>query len=319
MKAADMTLRPATVEDAAFAADLETAVRPDDPQDPEQFAFWWRNPDPKERIERFIGERNGRPIAYALQRHAIWETPKRFGRVGGDVLPAERTPERLDALFAAMEERSRTDGTKTFTAWAWENDQLRLGVLELRGYREERRERFWELDLVTNRTKLERMAEESRARMRQSGIQILTIDRDPDTEKWTKLCRMSNEAGKDVPTTVPHTAITFESFMQWMNSPGVHQDRTWIAREGDTILGVSLLAYPPKRGVVQTDWTGVARAGRGRGVARALKCETVMQAIALGVDRVRTDNDSQNAPILHINDSMGYRRRPDMIQLMRSA
>lgn len=58
---------------------------------------------------------------------------------------------------------------------------------------------------------------------------------------------------------------------------------------------------------------------RGKGVARALKCETVMQAIALGVTRVRTDNDGQNAPILHINETMGYRRRPDMIQLMRAA
>jgi hypothetical protein len=54
-------------------------------------------------------------------------------------------------------------------------------------------------------------------------------------------------------------------------------------------------------------------------VARAVKCETVMQAIALGVDRIRTDNDSQNAPILHINQTMGYKRRPDMIQFIRAA
>ena len=37
------------------------------------------------------------------------------------------------------------------------------------------------------------------------------------------------------------------------------------------------------------------------------------------MDKVRTDNDSTNAPILHLNEAMGYRRRPDMIQLMRSA
>ena len=107
--------------------------------------------------------------------------------------------------------------------------------------------------------------------------------------------------------------------MDWMRSPGLHEDRTWIARQGDAILGISLLSYPPPPGVVTTDWTGVARAGRGKGIARALKYETVMQAIALGVDRVRTDNDSRNAPILHINDSMGYKRRPDMIQFMRDA
>jgi len=45
----------------------------------------------------------------------------------------------------------------------------------------------------------------------------------------------------------------------------------------------------------------------------------VMQAIALGVDKVRTDNDSTNTPILHLNEVMGYQRRADMIQLMRKA
>ena len=318
MKAADLTLRPATVDDAAFGADLETALHPLDPEDPEIWAYAWRNPG-EEKVERFIGELDGRPVALALQRHAVWDSPKRFGRVNGDVIPAERTPERVDALFAAMEDRSRADGTTTFTAWSWEDDRLRLAVLEARGFREERRERFWELDLVANRRKIEAMAEESRARMRDGRIQILTIDRVNDPEKWTKAWRMSNEAERDVPTTVPHTEATFDEFMEWMRSPGLHEDRTWIARDGDTILGISMLSYPPKRGTVQTDWTAVARAGRGRGIARALKCETVMQAIALGIDRVRTDNDSENAPILHINDSMGYKRRPDQIQLMREA
>jgi len=130
---------------------------------------------------------------------------------------------------------------------------------------------------------------------------------------------MSEEAIRDIPTTVPFTATTFDDFMKWMRSPGLHADRIWIARDGDAIIGVSILSYPPKRGVVSTDWTGVARAGRGRGVARAVKCETVMQAIALGVDRIRTDNDFKNKPILHINETMGYTRRADGVQYMKKS
>ena len=319
MKAGDITLREARIEDAAFAADLDTAVRPDDPQDPVIYEDYWRNPDENSKIERFIGELDGRRVAYAVQRHPKWKTPQRYGNVGGDVLPSHRTPERLDALLAAMEERSRADGTQTFTCWAWENDHLRVGVLTKRSYQEERRQRFWELDLVANRSNLGAMAADSRKKMREQRITVLTIDRDDDPEKFTKLWRMSNEAEKDVPTTVPHVEGAFEDFMKWMRSPGLREDRIWIAREGDAVLGVSILSYPPRRGVVQTDWTGVARAGRGKGIARALKCETVMQAIALGVDKVRTDNDSQNMPILHVNDTMGYRRRADGIQFMRSA
>ncbi|MDQ2914589.1 MAG: GNAT family N-acetyltransferase [Chloroflexota bacterium] len=319
MKAGDVVLREAKLNDAPFAADLSTAIYPNDPQDPKAYAHSWAHPDETGKRERFIGEIGGKPVAFAHHYHARWDrTPKRFGSVGGDVLPSHRTPERVDALLAAMEERSRADGAEKFTAWSWEQDTLRVAVIAKRGFREERRARFWELDLVTNRKRIETMTDESRTKMRDQKISILTIDRDPDPDKWTKLWRMSNEAEQDVPTTMPNVEPTFEDFMNWMQSPGLHEDRMWIARDGDAILGVSMLQYR-LRGVVQTDWTGVARAGRGKGIARALKCETVMQAIDLSVDRVRTDNDSQNAPILHINDSMGYKRRPDMIQFMRDA
>ena len=35
------------------------------------------------------------------------------------------------------------------------------------------------------------------------------------------------------------------------------------ARSGDEIVGISLLAYPPVRGIVVTEWTGTARSVRG--------------------------------------------------------
>jgi RimJ/RimL family protein N-acetyltransferase len=313
-----MTLRQATLGDAEFVADMETAIRPDEPRDPVTMENNWRNPEEKMRIERFIGEIGGVPVGYAHHRHSDWaRSPKRFGNVTGDLVPTHRTAARIDALFAVMEERAKTEGARKLTAWSWDDDELRVGAITMRGYREERHQRFWELDLVANRAALETMANRSRARMREEKIQVLTIDRDGDPEKWNKLWQMSEEAIHDVPTTVPYTGSSFDDFMKWMRSPGLHEDRIWIARHREAVIGVSILSYPPKRGVVSTDWTGVARAGRGRGVARAAKCETVMQAISLGVDRIRTDNDSQNAPILHINETMGYKRRPDMIQFMR--
>ena len=61
------------------------------------------------------------------------------------------------------------------------------------------------------------------------------------------------------------------------------------------IVGISQLAYPPVRGVVSTDWTGTARKVRGRGVARALKCETLMQAIARANRSIASGNLASNA------------------------
>jgi hypothetical protein len=303
-----MELRVATMDDATLVADIDTEVRPDDPEDPKMMRHWWEMTRIDTVVDRSVVRRRGRDIGYAVWAHTTWsKMPKRFGRVNAELRPAERTAERLDALFEHLEAKARADDARRLTAWTWDGDRLRTSMLERRGYREERRERFWQLDLVANRERITAMAADARERMKREGIQILTLAEDRDPKKWEKLKRMSDEAETDVPTTVPHVLMdSLSEWKKWFDSPGLRADRSWIAREGDDIVGISQLSYPPVRGVVSTDWTGTARKVRGRGVARALKCETLMQAIALGVDRVRTDNDSTNAPILHIFDTMGY-------------
>ena len=234
-------------------------------------------------------------------------------------MPEQRTDANLAAGFDLVEGRSRASGTSIFSLYVREDDERLIRFLEARGYREERRTKGWELDLVARRAALEEMAAQTRAKMRESGITIQTIDRDADPDKFHKIHEMSEEAASDVPTTVPHIREPFEQFMKWFDSPSVHLDRMWIAREGDDIVGISVLAYPRTRGNVWTDWTGTARKVRGRGVARALKLETVMQAIALGTKSVRTENDGANAPILHLNEEMGYVRIPGYVQLLKDA
>jgi GNAT superfamily N-acetyltransferase len=318
MKVADLELRPAGLELAAFVADVNAAVHPDDAEDPKMLRHGWEMTGPDVTVERFIASLDGRDVGYAIRSHESWEKmPRRFGRIRAGIRPPDRDARRLDALVAAMEDRQRLDGTRTATMWAWEDDALFVGMLTARGYKEERRERFWELDLVEGRERITKMAAESRARMKKDGIRLLTLGADTDPTKFEKLKRMSDEAEGDVPTTVPHVIVEMDEFMKWFSSPALKMDRIWIAREGDDIVGISMLAYPPVRGVVATDWTAMARKARGRGIARALKCETLVQAIGLGVDRVRTDNDSTNAPILHINETMGYKRRHDGVQLLK--
>jgi len=315
----DLTLRPATLDDAAIVADIDTELNPDDAEDPEMLRHSWTIAAADDVIARTIVIRDGEPAGYTMYRHPAWtKMPERFARVTAELRPAFRSAERLDALYTMLEDHARADGTAKATSWAWEWDLLRIGMLQERGYREERRERYWELDLIAGRERITTMAAESRRRMEREGIRILTLGEDDDPRKFEKLKRMSDEAESDVPTTAPHVPLEMDDFMKVFASPGLRMDRIWIARDADDIVGISMLAYPPVRGVVATDWTGMARAARGRGIARALKCETLMQAIGLGIDRVRTDNDSTNVPILHINETMGYTRRPDMIQFLKT-
>ena len=77
---------------------------------------------------------------------------------------------------------------------------------------------------------------------------------------------------------------------------------------------MSYLKYPPVRGDVWTSYTCTDPGYRGRGLARGIKLQTLAQAVELGVPLVYTANDSENAPMLRINETLGYRARPGFVE-----
>ena len=316
LRGAGLTFRPATLDDLPWTVRFQTAREPSEPANEEQMRHWWLSADPERFDDRWIIEEDGAPIGYGYFGHPAWsKAPTRGARLLAWFPRDARRPERLGRAFDVLEPYAIGDGALVLMAGALEGFDDEYEALVARGYPEERRSKAWELDLAANRDTLEAMTAASRERMRGEGIEITTIDRIADPDKWRKLHEMCQASIQDIPTTVPHAPESFESFMKWMSSPGLHADRLWVAREGQSIVGMSVLDYPPGIGNVWTDYTGTARAVRGRGVARALKCESVAQAIALGVKRVRTNNDGENKPILHLNEEMGYGRIPGHVQL----
>ena len=68
--AADLTLRPAILDDATFAADMWTAVRPSSPEDPVAVRYWWEHPWDDSLWERYVAARGGDPAGYVAMRDA---------------------------------------------------------------------------------------------------------------------------------------------------------------------------------------------------------------------------------------------------------
>ena len=319
LRGGGLTFRPATLDDLPWAVRFQTARDPSEPANEAQMRHWWQSADPERVDDRWIIEEGGEPVGYGYFGHPMWSrSPMRAARLLAWFPNDARRPERLGRAFDVLEPHAIADGTLVLMAGSLEGFDDEYEALVARGYKEDRRSKSWELDLAANREKLEPMTAAARDRMRAERIEIATIDRVADPDKWHKLHEMCESSIQDIPTTVPHAPESFESFMKWMSSPGLHADRLWIAREGQAIVGMSVLEYPPGVGNVWTDYTGTSRSVRGRGVARALKCETVAQAIALGVKHVRTNNDGENKPILHLNEEMGYGRIPGHIQFLQT-
>ena len=299
--------RDASLDDAALWSDLFTQAQPRRPMDPVVERYEWEHPPRGWRFGRSLVSNDARPVGVAFWAHPQWDkTPTRFASIGAELVPAQLGRASLAELLRRMERDVAADGAALVRTNANEDDAARRALLVELGYRQDRLNRRWELNLVTGRERILAMTTTMRAKMAAQGIQILTLDTDTDPDTVRKIWRLSREAGADVPSTLPHIEESLEDYADWLRAPDMHADRVWIARDDDAVVGISVLAYPPVRGLVVTAWTATARSVRGTGVARALKCETLAQAIALGVPRVRTGNDGANAPILHLNASMGY-------------
>ena len=318
----ELQLRPASLDDAALVAALETLRDPGEPRDPVMLRHWWRTADQHEKNMRQVDVRDGAAVAFIAASHHPWadgDGSTRFGTVRPilryDVWRDESYSDLLDIGEQWLQDRE----AEVAVTRVREDFPRELAVLEQLGYREDRRMRISELDLATRADDIQRHAEDSRLAMNAQNVDLLTLSEDTDPAKFRKLYDLMMESEQDIPTTMPRHEPDFAEWQTfWFDNPAIRQDRFWIAREGDDIVGTSVLDCPTAGGVPWTAYTGTSRSVRGRGIARALKYQSMAQAIDAGYKRVRTNNDADNPPILKINQEMGYRLISPVIELHRN-
>lgn len=311
----EVTYRPATLDDAALAADIMTAAYPPMPQDPVMLRERWGWTRDGYRVARLIAWRQGRAIAFLGWIHGPWEKlPERHCEVEVWLAREEMDSGLLREMWEWIGEQAIADGAHLLLAYAGEDEPEALEVLAALGYRRERFEKVWELDLRRHGQRLVEEAAAAREAMAGQGIRLVTLAAWDDPAKVEKLHTLNERAVQDVPHTVPIVPETVHEFEQRLRAPDRPHDRYWIALEGDRPVAMSYLKYPPVRGTVWTGFTAAAREFRGRGIARAVKLQTLAQAVTLGVPDVRTDNDSTNAPMLRINERLGYEPRPGFVE-----
>jgi ribosomal protein S18 acetylase RimI-like enzyme len=91
-----------------------------------------------------------------------------------------------------------------------------------------------------------------------------------------------------------------------------------LAADGDKYVGLSAVGYFKETNSAYNLMTGVMPDYRGRKIALALKLLSIRAAKKWGVDSIRTNNDSQNAPMLAINHKLGYVPEPGIFRMTRT-
>ena len=241
------------------------------------------------------------------------------GAVGGSALGAiqPQWPEFVFALVTVLpEHRGRGAGTGLYEAisgWARErdldtiqtivadDDAESLAFAQRRGFAEESREKGVSLDL----TRIEPPTVEP-----PDGVEIVTWAERPELSRG--MYEVLLEAAPDIPSSEEEATEPFEHWLahDMQGGPGDRPEATFIALAGDEVIGYakfSLTAAQPT--TAHHDLTGVKRAWRSRGVARALKATQIAWAKANGYEELRTRNDERNAPIRHSTRSSVTGRR----------
>ena len=122
------------------------------------------------------------------------------------------------------------------------------------------------------------------------------------------LIAMFWEVRRDVPSPapMPKEPPPFEQARRmFFEGPGMDAAATIVALRGDTPVGMTANMVK-ENGVAYTNFTGVVRAERGKGLALAMKLRALRDLRQRGVRLFGTTNDEANAAMRGINARLGY-------------
>ncbi|HXC79615.1 MAG TPA: GNAT family N-acetyltransferase [Candidatus Acidoferrum sp.] len=310
--------RPAEIEDAELASDLITNSYPELPEDPKLKRYFWAHPRSGWSTARYIAEAKGEPVAFVTWTHGPWEqVSARNAYVEVYLDPAQLGSDLPVALWEWVAADALADGAMVLEAQVVEDEPVMIEALKRVGFERDRTEKVWELDLARHGSRLVAEAHGARVKAQAEGIEMLTLAEWSDPDAMRKLHALAELTRRDIPTSFPVPAQSFEDFVERMNTPGRRPDRLWFAADDGQPVALSFLRFPPVRGRVWTGYTCTHPDYRGRGLARGIKLQTLAQAAQLGVPTVLTDNDSENAPMLHINENLGYHARRGFISFVK--
>ncbi len=309
-------IRPFTGDDYAAFAALRNAAFPEYPLTVEEWQHIDRHRDPKCRFVRFVAERDGRIVGSSQYGNMTWMFhPQKF-YVHVTVHP-ECEPQGIGrTLYRYLIEQLAPFEPLALRCEVREDMVSAVRFAKRNGFREEMR--VWEsrldvqaFDSAPYAQALERTAAQ--------GISIKTfreLEADPDRNH--KLHALITEIDRDVPAPEPITPVPFDVWLSnTLEAPSLLPDAFLVALDGDEYVGLSQLWHRQGNNALDNGLTGVKRSHRRKGIALALKVRNILHAQAEGYQLIMTSNESNNRPMLSINERLGFRKQPAWVNFVQ--
>ena len=216
------------------------------------------------------------------------------------VLPELRCRGVGSALLDASAGWAVEHGVRELEATVESDDEESIGFALRRGFEERSRETGLEFDVT---------AADPPAAGPPEGIEIVLFADRPELADGAY--DVGSEALPDIPGHEDWTPPPLEQFVE-SHLRGL---AVFLAVVDGEVVGYAKLREHPDGRTADHGMTAVKRAWRGRGIAKSLKLAEITWARANGIERLTASNEERNAPMLRINESLGYRPAPGRVYL----
>jgi GNAT superfamily N-acetyltransferase len=308
------TIREVSAHDLAAVARLDSARDPvAEPITVAELAEEWRTFPQDGVLRLMLAEAEDGAVGFSRVSRLPWWGEGRFTLdVATD--PTRRGQGIGASLFREAESFALARGATRLDAGIREGDASSREFAEKRGFCMERHLFSSTLELASFdpapfAPALERVAA--------SGIRILSLAEVPDDEETRqRFYAVNRTCALDIPGREP-TFSSYEAYVERVfAAPSFRREAQFIALDGDRWAGFARLE-PLGEEALWHGMTGVVPAYRGRSIALALKVKAIAYARQAGYRRLRTNNDAENAPMLAINQKLGYRPEPGVYLLRK--
>jgi GNAT superfamily N-acetyltransferase len=261
---------------------------------------WAESQPERARFRLWVAEEGGEIVGLAMASfHWSMSTPGvAWSWVG--VHPDRRGRGLGSELFERGEAHLRAHGVRKLESFSAEPSGQRF--LARRGYRQTRTELNQRLDLA--RADLAGVDDYIRAKA-EDGFRLVPLAELED--RLPEVHAVYAAATADIPADDPEDDVPFEDWKrQDLNDPELSREGSFVVCEGDRPVALSFLRVNAEARIAANEMTGTLAEYRGRGLARLAKLAAVRWAAEQGFREIATGNDSENAPMLALNRSLGY-------------
>jgi len=303
----DIKIRDFEKKDYEDIANINNSIYPDRPLSAEEFIEFDNNRPKKCKHHRWVAIVDDKLVGTALYTQEIWQYhPNKF-HCYIMVRPEYQNQGIGLKLFDLIYESIQQFDPIQINTEARDDMKSSIRFLETRGFKYIQRyaEPHLEVDSFDFAP-----YESLEKRLNSEGILIKTmreLENDPNRNR--KIYEMDQEIAPDMPDEEGFTKLDYETFRKEnLEASYTLPDAYFIALEGDTYVGLSVLMKFKKDKNLYTGLTGVRRPYRGRGIATYLKVKAIGYAKQHNYTKIGTDNNSINEPMRHINNKLGFKK-----------